>query len=101
MFNTNYSASLSLFDTSAALALKQKLSESFQEKDSPSIPIRAWVPDCGIGMQAYVVAMLLAESAQVLPVPVNIQVFATDRSDAAIADRTARAQAAKLRRKLT
>ena len=89
VLNNNRSASFSLFDTSAALALKQKLSESFQGKDSPSIPLRAWVPDCGIGMQAYVAGMLLAESSQVLPVPVNIQVFATDRSDAAV--KTARA----------
>ena len=84
MLNHEKSTSFSLFDASAAEALKQKLSESFQGKNSPSIPLRAWVPDCGLGLQAYVTGMLLAEAAGSLAVPVSIQVFATDTREEAL-----------------
>lgn len=46
--------------------------------------IRAWVAGCATGEEAYSVAMLLAEHAQRLSAPVEINVFATDIDDDAL-----------------
>ena len=46
--------------------------------------VRAWVPGCATGEEAYTVAMLLLEHADTLDAPPRVQVFATDLSAAAI-----------------
>jgi two-component system CheB/CheR fusion protein len=52
-------------------------------------PIRAWVPGCATGEEAYSIAMLLLEQRQALNSNVPIKIFATDIDDDALA--TARA----------
>ncbi len=43
--------------------------------------IRAWVPACSTGEEAYSIAMLLIENAEASGKPINIKVFATDAAD--------------------
>lgn len=47
--------------------------------------VRVWVAGCATGEEAYSVAMLLAEHAGGLEVPPEVQVFATDVSEGALA----------------
>ena len=47
--------------------------------------VRLWVAGCATGEEAYSVAMLLAEAASGMASPPNIQVFATDLDEDAIA----------------
>jgi two-component system CheB/CheR fusion protein len=55
----------------------------FQGK-GPGDQVRVWVTACATGEEAYTVAMLLAEHADTLDHPPQVQVFATDIDDAAI-----------------
>ncbi len=48
-------------------------------------PIRVWVPGCATGEEAYSIAMLLREQADKVARPQDIQVFATDIDDRALA----------------
>ncbi len=56
----------------------------FEGKDSSSV-IRAWVPGCATGEEAYAIAMLLHEEAGRRNFPPQIQVFATDIDSGALA----------------
>jgi diguanylate cyclase (GGDEF)-like protein len=47
-------------------------------------PIRAWVPGCATGEEAYSLTMLLIEEADAAGVPISIRVFATDASEDAL-----------------
>src|SRR5215203_1201253 len=47
--------------------------------------VRAWVPACATGEEAYTIAMLLAEHADAAIEPPALQVFATDLDEHAIA----------------
>ncbi len=47
--------------------------------------IRVWIPACSSGEEAYSVAIMLRESIERLNIHLNIQVFATDIDDNAIA----------------
>ena len=47
--------------------------------------VRVWVPGCATGEEAYSMAMLLAEAAAHLPVVPDVQIFATDLDQEAIA----------------
>lgn len=47
--------------------------------------VRVWVAGCATGEEAYSVAMLLAEQADVLAEPPSLQIFATDLDEEAIA----------------
>ncbi|HEX2062165.1 MAG TPA: chemotaxis protein CheB, partial [Thermoanaerobaculia bacterium] len=47
--------------------------------------VRVWVAGCATGEEAYTVAMLLADAAMELPSPPEIQIFATDLDEHAIA----------------
>ena len=47
--------------------------------------VRVWVAGCATGEEAYSIAMLLREHASTLSEPPNVQVFATDLDEAAIA----------------
>jgi two-component system CheB/CheR fusion protein len=47
--------------------------------------VRVWVPACATGEEAYSIAMLLADAAAQLPATPEIQVFATDLDETAIA----------------
>lgn len=60
--------------------------------------VRIWVPGCTTGEEAYSIAMLLREYADRLPVVPNIQVFASDIDENALATaRNARYPAALVR----
>ena len=56
---------------------------------SENSAVRVWVPGCSTGEEAYSIAMLLREYADGLKHPLQMQVFATDIDESAIA--TARA----------
>ena len=58
--------------------------ELFRDK-GPNDCVRAWVPACASGEEAYSIAMLLAEHARTMDAPPTIQVFATDLDEQAIA----------------
>ncbi len=51
----------------------------------PDDHVRVWVPGCATGEEAYTVAMLLSEAAGELTSPPDIQIFATDLDEHAIA----------------
>jgi two-component system CheB/CheR fusion protein len=68
---------------------KQVIPALFQGKEHGG-KLRAWVAGCASGEEAYSIAMLLAEHAQRVSAPVEINVFATDIDDEALqAARTA------------
>lgn len=56
----------------------------FKER-APQDPIRVWVPGCSTGEEAYSLAMALMESMEARRVHVKLQIFATDISEATIA----------------
>lgn len=60
------------------------LPELFRNKTT-SDTIRAWVPACSTGEEAYSIAMLFAERAAELPSPPQLNIFASDIDDRAIA----------------
>ncbi|OWW22954.1 chemotaxis protein [Noviherbaspirillum denitrificans] len=59
------------------------LSELVRAKH-PGEPIRAWVPACSTGEEAYSIAMALADQAALVNKPPKIQVFASDIDERAI-----------------
>ncbi|ABA58076.1 CheB methylesterase, CheR methyltransferase, hybrid histidine kinase [Nitrosococcus oceani ATCC 19707] len=68
---------------------KQIIPRLFEEKAADT-PLRAWVPGCATGEEAYTLAILLLEEAGRRGVPpTDIQIFATDLDKGALA--TARA----------
>jgi chemotaxis response regulator CheB/signal transduction histidine kinase len=64
-------------------ALDAHLGELFKGR-GPNDTLRAWVPACATGEEAYSLAILLAEKARQLESPPVIQVFATDLDEEAI-----------------
>ena len=71
-------------DREAFDALALRVPELFRGK-GPGDCVRAWVPGCASGEEAYSIAILLAEHARTLDTPPVIQVFATDLDEEAIA----------------
>jgi two-component system CheB/CheR fusion protein len=71
-------------DRDAFDALVQYIPDLFRDK-GPNDCVRAWVPACASGEEAYSIAILLAEHARTLDAPPTIQVFATDLDEEAIA----------------
>lgn len=47
-------------------------------------PLRAWVPGCATGEEAYSLAMLLLEEVAAAPVPFPVQIFASDIDEEAL-----------------
>ncbi len=64
-------------DPAAWTALEAAIPQLFAGK-GPDDQVRAWVPGCATGEEAYTVAMLLADYAETLDQAPAIQVFATD-----------------------
>ena len=65
-------------DREAFEALKEKaLAQIIKDKPN-DYTIRAWVPACSSGEEAYSIAMLLRECIEQLNKPLGVQVFATD-----------------------
>ncbi len=58
--------------------LEEKAIRPLVEASMPGVPIRAWVPGCSSGEEAYTVAMLFAEAATAMDKRPVVQIFATD-----------------------
>jgi two-component system CheB/CheR fusion protein len=58
--------------------LKQKVIPELVARQVGEIPVRAWVPACATGEEAYSIAILLIEQFTAIKKPVSLQVFATD-----------------------
>src|SRR5436190_15067174 len=63
--------------------LETMLPELFRGKGSGDM-VRAWVPACATGEEAYSIAMMLLEYARKLEAPPGLQVFGCDLDEAAI-----------------
>src|SRR5262249_26985617 len=70
--------------------------EAFQARASRALPqlfetrgpkdaVRLWVPGCASGEEAYTLAMLVRERLDQLPHPPEVQIFATDINERALA----------------
>ena len=68
-------------DPEAWLALEREVIAPLVEKAVGDSTIRAWVPACSTGEEAYSIAMLLMENAELSNKPLTIKVFATDAAD--------------------
>ncbi|MGB5600927.1 MAG: PAS domain S-box protein [Gammaproteobacteria bacterium] len=55
------------------------------ERMDPDTPIRVWVPGCATGEEAYSIAILLIEPFSAAQKPFNLQIYATDIDDEALA----------------
>jgi two-component system, chemotaxis family, CheB/CheR fusion protein len=66
-------------------ALEAKVIPALFHGKSADDQIRVWVPGCATGEEAYSIAILLAEHALTLPFAPDLQVFATDIDEAAVA----------------
>jgi two-component system CheB/CheR fusion protein len=71
-------------DPDAFVTLEENLPRLFENKSSGD-HVRVWVAGCATGEEAYSVAMLLREYANQLERPPEIQIFATDIDEDAIA----------------
>ena len=79
---TSFFRDVSVFEALASRILPQIMARKRRHE-----PVRCWVPGCATGEEAYSIAMLLAEHASSAagPPPVQVQVFATDLDESAIA----------------
>ena len=71
-------------DREAFDVMKEKAIPLMLQNRSGKGPLRAWIPGCSSGEEAYSLAILLRECTLNLGVQAEIQVFATDIDDAAI-----------------
>jgi two-component system CheB/CheR fusion protein len=65
--------------------LKETVIREILNEERSGRPVRVWVPACATGQEAYSIAMLLKEEADKLSVAPEIQLFATDVDENAIA----------------
>ncbi len=65
--------------------LEEKAIAPLVEKAQPGSEIRIWVPGCSTGMEAYSLAILLAEQVESSGRKVAVQIFATDSDAASLA----------------
>ena len=72
-------------DTDAFKALEERVIPRLFDNKGPGDQVRAWVPACATGEEAYSVAMLLAEFNDGRSDLPSVQVFATDLDEEAIA----------------
>jgi two-component system, chemotaxis family, CheB/CheR fusion protein len=68
-------------DVEAWEAFREAVIVPLVSQRSPDHPIRAWVPACSSGEEAYSLAMLITEEAERLGRMVTIKIFATDTAD--------------------
>jgi two-component system, chemotaxis family, CheB/CheR fusion protein len=68
------------FDALALQVLPQILADR-----SPTDPVRIWVPGCATGEEAYTLAMLVRERLDKTQNPTEVQIFATDINERALA----------------
>ncbi|HET6461081.1 MAG TPA: PAS domain-containing protein [Syntrophales bacterium] len=65
--------------------LTEKVIAQFVETAQPGSEIRAWIPGCSTGKEAYSLAILLTEEIEKSGKKINVQIFATDSDLAALA----------------
>src|SRR5439155_7238930 len=65
-------------DPAAFDAVRDSALPAIMAERTPGTPIRAWVPGCSTGEEAYSLAMLIHEAAEKLGREFVVQVFATD-----------------------
>lgn len=58
--------------------LRERAVEPLLRNRDPDEDIRVWIPGCSSGEEAYSIAMLFAETARSLDLPLAVQIFATD-----------------------
>jgi two-component system CheB/CheR fusion protein len=68
-------------DPEAWAALDRDVIQPLIERAAPEQTIRAWVPACSTGEEAYTIAMLLAERAEAAGKGLGVKIFATDLAD--------------------
>jgi two-component system CheB/CheR fusion protein len=71
-------------DPQAFEALKMRVFPALMKRPRPPVPVRIWVPGCATGEEAYSVAICLLEFLGDAAAGTEIQIFATDISDAAL-----------------
>ncbi len=72
-------------DPEAFLALTRKVIPALLESKGPADRIRVWVPGCASGEEAYSIGLLLLEQLHGQAQPQQVQIFATDIDEAALA----------------
>jgi two-component system CheB/CheR fusion protein len=72
-------------DPAAFEALQQQVIPRLFEAKAPGETLRVWVPGCATGEEAYSIAMLLLEHADAVEHRPDIQVFASDPDEDALA----------------
>ncbi|WP_192499169.1 CheR family methyltransferase [Skermanella pratensis] len=77
---TNFFRDPESFDRLAELVVRRLLKDKGRNET-----VRIWVPGCATGEEVYSIAMLLRERLDACQIPPNIQIFATDVQESAIA----------------
>lgn len=72
-------------DAEAFRALEKEVIGRLVERADRDNPVRVWVPACSSGEEAYSIAMLLMEGFQRAQRPCDLQIFATDIDEQALA----------------
>jgi two-component system CheB/CheR fusion protein len=72
-------------DREAWQVLAAKVIPTLVKDKKPDAPIRVWVPGCATGEEAYTIAILLLEQLQEMKRNGNLQIFATDIDEEALA----------------
>jgi len=72
-------------DAPAWEVLARKVIKPMIKDDPLDMPIRAWVPGCGSGEEAFTLAILIHETMEKIGVQHEIKIFATDIDEEAIA----------------
>ncbi len=72
-------------DPEAFAALEAELIARLFSKSGDSRPVRIWIAGCATGEEAYSVAMLLDEAASAHGFSLEVQIFATDIDESALA----------------
>ncbi len=72
-------------DPEAWEALREQVVAPLFEGNGPAVELRVWVPGCATGEEAYSLAILLLEEAQRRDVWPELQVFASDLDEGALA----------------
>ena len=72
-------------DPEAFQVLEERVMPELISRNGGKAPLRVWVPGCSSGEEVYSIAMLLIEQFAQAKVAANIQVFASDIDEAALA----------------
>ena len=71
-------------DSEAYRVLEQRVIPYLIEHNKSEVPVRAWIPGCATGEEAYSIAMLLIEQFSAAQKSPNIQIYASDIDENAL-----------------